>query len=150
MKLFLILIALVMGIASTLQGTTNAALSNRQGLGTAVWINALVVFSGASLLWLLLPRAPLAADPARWWHYLGGLFGLTIIASAAYAFPRLGAGATVALMVAAQLVTALLLDHLGAAGERTALTPARVLGGVLLIAGALLILWPRLVSTDSA
>ena len=150
MKLLLILIALGMGIASTLQGTTNSALANRQGLGTALWINAIVVLAGASLLWFVLPRAPLVAEPARWWHYLGGVFGLVILASAAWAFPRLGAGATVALMVAAQLATALLLDHLGATSERIALTPARLLGAVLLLAGALLVLWPRLVSTDSA
>jgi transporter family-2 protein len=83
------------------------------------------------------------------WHYLGGLFGLAIIAGAAFAFPRLGAGATVALMVAAQLGTALLLDHFGATGERLALTPARLSGAVLLLAGALLVLWPRLVRVNA-
>ena len=144
MKLLPVLLALGMGIASTLQGTTNSALANRHGLGVAVWVNALVVFCGASVLWFVLPRAAAAGEPARWWHYLGGFFGLIIVASAAFAFSRLGAGASVALMVAAQLVTALLLDHLGAGGERFAMTPARLTGALLLLAGALLVLWPKI------
>jgi transporter family-2 protein len=109
-----------------------------------VWINALVVAVGATIFWLVAKRAPAASESSPWFLYLGGAYGLLIIAGAAFAFPRLGAGPTTALMVAAQLSMALLLDHLGLPGGKIDVTPSRLAGSVLLFAGAVLVLWPRL------
>ncbi len=144
MQAFLICLAVLMGVASAVQGATNGTLAGRVGLASAVWINALVVALGASAFWLVAKRAP-AADPASpWFLYLGGVYGLVIIAGAAFAFPRLGAGPTTALMVAAQLSTALVLDHLGLPGGKVEVTPSRIAGAALLFVGAVLVLWPRL------
>lgn len=53
---------------------------------------------------------------------------------------RLGAVALVALVLAGQLGAAVLLDHLGVLGfPRIEVTVQRLLGAVLLVAGALLI-----------
>lgn len=146
MNALLVILAAVMGAASAVQGATNATLSGRIGLRTAVFVNALVVCAGASIAWLAAPRA-LRSDPASpWWLYTGGVYGLTIIAGAAFAFPRLGAGATTAWMVAAQLATALALDHYGIPGGRVAVTPVRLVGAGLLLVGAVLVLWPKLAS----
>lgn len=144
MQSLLICLAVLMGIASAVQGATNGTLAVRVGLATAVWINALVVVSGATLIWLVSPRAPAATSPSPWFLYLGGVYGLVIIGGAAFAFPRLGAGPTTALMVAAQLATALVLDHLGLPGEKIDVTPSRLLGAVLLVVGSMLVLWPKL------
>jgi len=67
-----------------------------------------------------------------------------IIAGAAFAYPRLGAGPTTALMVAAQLGTALALDHYGLPSGKVPVTPMRLVGAAFLLVGALLVLWPRL------
>ena len=75
---------------------------------------------------------------------VGGAYGLFIIAGAAFAYPRLGAGPTTALMVAAQLTTALVLDHYGLPAGKVEVTPMRLVGAGLLFAGAVLVLWPRL------
>jgi transporter family-2 protein len=99
---------------------------------------------GAALCWLLLPRGPAPAEAPPWWLWLGGVYGLWILCAAAIAFPRLGAGPTTALVVASQLLTALVLDHCGWFGARLPVTPMRLLGAVLLLAGAVLVLWPRL------
>jgi transporter family-2 protein len=69
---------------------------------------------------------------------------LVIIAGVAFAFPRIGAGPTTALMMTAQLVTAMVFDHLGLPNGRIDVTPARLLGAALLVAGAVLVLWPKL------
>jgi transporter family-2 protein len=140
----LILLALCLGVAATLQGHANGALSGRIGLGPTLWLNALIVFGAASAWWLLSGRGRPVDPGSPWWLHLGGAHGLVIIACAAVTFPRLGAGPTMALAVAAQLATALALDHAGASGARLPLTPARLLGVLLLFIGAVLVLWPRL------
>ena len=147
---FLVLVAIAAGCASALQGATNGALAGRVGLSSAVLINALIVTSGAGALWIGLPRgSSTGAEPLPWFLFLGGVYGLIILLAAAFAFPRLGAGPTTALMVAAQLCAALILDQLGWPSDRLAVTPIRVLGAGFLVLGALLVLWPRLTGLRS-
>lgn len=140
----LVLLALAMGIASAVQGATNGTLAGRVGLPSALLVNATIVFSGALVVWVVTRRGFVTEPASPWWLYVGGAYGLFIIAGAAFAFPRLGAGPTTALMVAAQLGTALALDHFGSTGSKIAVTPMRLVGAVFLLVGALLVLWPRL------
>lgn len=147
MTALLVVLALLLGTAVTAQGVVNGALAQRVPLAGAIFLNALVTFAGALLWWLAAPgasRSLLPSDPAPAWLFTGGLLGLCIITSAAFCFPRLGPGPTVALAVAAQLLTALALDHFGVGGEELPVTPARLLGAALLLIGALLVLWPRI------
>lgn len=143
----LILLALGMGFASCTQGATNGTLAARTGLWTAVLINAAVVFAGALTLYVWHKGGTVSdPQPGRpWFLFVGGCYGLFIIAGAAYAFPRLGAGPTTALMIAAQLTLALAFDHFGIPVSRSPLTASRALGALLLLVGALLVLWPKLV-----
>jgi transporter family-2 protein len=145
MQIFLFVLALLMGCAASIQGATNATLAGRTSLAAAVFLNALVLVVAAGLVWLVSRKGFATDPPSPWYLYLGGFYGLVIIAGAAFAFPRIGAGPTTALMMAAQLSMALVLDHLGFPGGRIDVTPARLLGAVLLFAGALLVLWPKLV-----
>jgi bacterial/archaeal transporter family-2 protein len=95
-----------------------------------------MVFAG-SLAWWLIARAaggvPAARGEAPWYLYSGGVWGLLIVSCAAVAYPRLGAATTTTLAIAGQIVTAILLDQLGATGRHLPLTTAR-LAGVLLVA----------------
>ncbi len=145
---FLIFAACLMGIAGTVQGATNGALSGRIGIGPAILINAVVAALGSLIFWLLVPKhenpASFGSIPIYLWA--GGFYGLLITAVAAFAFPRLGAGPTIAIMVCAQLLMALALDHYGIMAEQIAVTPIRIIGGLFLIAGTVLVLWPKLQS----
>ncbi|MEW6270698.1 MAG: DMT family transporter [Thermodesulfobacteriota bacterium] len=143
MIVLLIALALVTGICVCLQGVTNGALAARTSLFAAVFLNGLVVAVGTFLLWLSDRRPLLASEPTPWFLYLGGLYGIAILGCAAFVFPRLGAGAATAFVVAAQLVSALALDHVGVP-HRIPVTGARLAGGVLLLVGAVLVLWPKL------
>jgi transporter family-2 protein len=140
----LILLALSLGAAVCLQSTVNGQLSLRLGLPLTLMINSGLVFAGSSL-WFLVARTvgqvPERA-PAPWYLFTGGLFGLVIISCAAVAYPRLGAGVTTALAVAAQVLVALLLDRLGATGARLPLTTERVVGLALVALGVWLVVAP--------
>ncbi|MBL8732325.1 MAG: DMT family transporter [Planctomycetes bacterium] len=137
-------LAAVLGLCVALQGATNGALASRIGLPAAVLLNAVVVVVAAFVWWLLAARGAQAALPSSWLLYLGGVYGLVIIALAAFLFPRFGAGSTMAVMVAAQLVMVLVLDHIGWPGQAVPVTVPRLCGAGLLVLGAVLVLWPRL------
>lgn len=143
MILVLILLALVTGLCVCLQGVTNGALAARTSLFATVFLNGLVVAAGTFVLWLTDRRPLISPEPTPWFLYLGGLYGISILGCAAFVFPRLGAGAATAFVVTAQLVAALALDHVGVP-QRVPLTGARLAGAVLLVAGALLVLWPKI------
>ena len=141
-----VLVAIAVGAASTVQGVSNGVLSSRLGLTSAVLLNGAIVFVGSLVLWLLLPRGDdPTAPPVPWYLYLGGVYGLAIVAGAAFCFPRLGAGPATAVLVASMLIASLAFDHLGLP-MRLPVTPIRVVGAALLLVGAVLVLWPKLAS----
>ena len=137
------LLAVALGIAVCLQGTANGLLGGRIGLPLTLSINSGLVFAG-SLAWLLLSRtiaaATLERTSAPWLYYTGGLSGLVILSCAAAAYPRIGASTTTVLAVASQLVTALLLDRFGFAGQRIPFSGERLLGLALVAVGVALVL----------
>ena len=74
------------------------------------------------------------------WAWLGGLLGAAYVASTTVLGTRLGAAAMLALVLAGQMIAALAVDQFGVLGfPQNAVTPARLLGAVLVIVGALLI-----------
>ncbi|HYZ29923.1 MAG TPA: DMT family transporter [Thermoleophilaceae bacterium] len=69
-------------------------------------------------------------------HLLGGLGGAAIVWVSLITVRTLGAGGVVAATVCGQLTVAALLDRLGVLGlERVGLTPLRLLGMALMVAG---------------
>lgn len=90
---------------------------------------------------MLLYRPPMPPLPAiratPWWNWIGGPLGAMIVLSGAALTPRLGAGAFISAVIAGQLVSSILLDHLAMMGlEHRALTPGRAVGALLVVAGA--------------
>ena len=85
-----------------------------------------------------LPR-PSAFTGASWWHFVAGCFFTVYIVSMTFVAPRIGLGNAVVLVVIAQIVTAVVIDHFGLLGA--AVTPLdwkRALGVTFLVAGVLL------------
>jgi len=75
------------------------------------------------------------------WLWLGALLGTFIVFTISVVSPRIGTTATIALLVAGQLVAGTVIDRFGLFGfERIALSGPRVLGIALLAAGAALTL----------
>jgi transporter family-2 protein len=73
------------------------------------------------------------------WMWLGGVMGLTVVFTITFAQPRIGATATIGILIAGQLVMGLLIDRFGLFGvEQIAISPVRLAGVVLLGIGAAL------------
>lgn len=75
-----------------------------------------------------------------WWKWLGGLLGAAYVVSVVLVVGRLGGATTTGLVIAGQLVSALVLDHFGWLGfPQHPLSALRLIGALLLILGVYLI-----------
>ena len=76
------------------------------------------------------------------WMWAGGLMGLLVVFSITFAQPRIGATATIGILISGQLVMGAVIDRYGLFGvHQIALTWPRLLGIALLAAGAALSLY---------
>lgn len=139
------LLAALVGSGLAVQAAVNTQL--RAATGSALWASIL----SASLTIVLLGGAQLFVrdaltwpDMAKypWWIWVGGISGALYVFAIASLTRHMGVALMFGSIVAGQLVAGLLIDHfalLGAAGQR--LSPARIIGAVLLLAGLALIRW---------
>src|SRR4030095_8329288 len=75
------------------------------------------------------------------WLWLNAVMGAVVVLTITFAAPRIGTFATIGLLIAGQLAMGVLIDAFGLFGlEKIPVTPARVIGLVLLAAGAALVL----------
>ncbi len=142
---FYVLLAIAAGAALSIQVGVNNAL--RAGLGGSPVLAASVNFAVGwicLLAFALATRTPWpsmqVASSLPVWVWLGGMLGAYYVASTISAAPHLGAATLISIVVAAQLLTSLLLDHFGVIGfARHSINTWRVLGAILLVTGVTLI-----------
>jgi transporter family-2 protein len=87
------------------------------------------------------PVPPLAAvRSTQWWNWVGGPLGALIVLAGAALTSYLGAAVFIAAVVGGQLLCSLVLDHFALMGlPEQPITPGRVLGAVLVVAGVVCI-----------
>lgn len=137
-------LAILGGAAVALQGAANASLGSRIGLHAALFVSTTIVWLFCIVFYVARGMGPLSAPQTSPWLYVGGLCGFVIISAAAIAFPRIGPAAAIALFVAGQGATALIIEHFGLLGmTRVAMSPARIVGLGLVLAGAFLLRRPH-------
>ncbi|MDA8344670.1 MAG: DMT family transporter [Thermaerobacter sp.] len=133
--------AVLSGAAMALQGAMNAQLSRPLGLyWMLVSVQLLGVLTALGLAFWRTPGLPSLISPPVY-LYLAGPLGVAITALVALSVPRLGMVRTTTFIVVAQLLAAVLLDHLGILGLETRPFPLwRLVGVALLAAGAQILL----------
>jgi transporter family-2 protein len=138
-----IVFSLAAGIGGAAQASISGALGRRVGTvgaaGFGVVFAAVLVVALALVLGRGGSLAAAIHEPK--WLWLGGPFGAMIVLAIAYAPPRIGTFATVALLIAGQLAAGALVDAFGWLGSpRIPLTVTRASGLLLVAAGAALTL----------
>jgi len=119
-------------------------LGDRVGIVPAVAVSVLVSLACGMVALLVWERSfaglrAAAHEPA--WLWIGGVMSVFIIFAVTIGPPRIGVTATVAVVIAGNLVSAAIIDRFGLFGvERVGLGWPRVLGFVLLALGAALTL----------
>jgi len=132
----------VAGLAGSVQVALMGRFGDRVGVFEALAFATLVT-ALLSCTTLLVARRSLdgygAALHAPAWLWLAGLMGLIVVLTITFAAPRLGAAATIGLLIAGQLTMGAVIDRFGLFGlEEIAIGRARLLGIALLAVGAAL------------
>jgi len=140
-----IALAALAGAGLAVQSGTNAQLGRM--LGHPMWASFWQFAAGTVLVMALMMalRVPAPAFTATavsgpWWVWIGFITGSYFVIAALGLSPVIGVGGFIAALVAGQMLASLVIDHFGLVGLAVRpLTLARALGGVLIIAGVLLI-----------
>jgi bacterial/archaeal transporter family-2 protein len=140
-----VVLAIIAGAGLAAQVVVNAEL--RATTQSPLWAAVISFFVGLTGLALVtaLWREPLATagwPRAPWWTWTGGLLGAVYILLAAALARQLGAALLLALVIAGQVITSVVIDHYGWLGAPIhRLSIPRIVGAVLLVVGVALIRW---------
>ena len=142
MKIGSLLIAALAGASMAVQGTLNSSLGKKAGPFEAAFIVHAVGAGllGGMLLMGLGQGALRQAAQAPWYSFLGGPLSILIIWGVLVSVGEVGVSAANTAIVAAQITVALVLDVLGASGQKFVFSWQKVLGAALFIVGAYLLL----------
>src|ERR1044071_8234355 len=102
------------------------------GIGT-IALAAIVLLSGKA-------GGISSSFDVSWYYLLGGVLGAVYVTNALVAVSVIGAGGVAAATITGQLIASVAIDRFGLLGlDQVALTPERVIGIVLLLAGTVLV-----------
>jgi bacterial/archaeal transporter family-2 protein len=140
-KLILLVLMFLAGSFVALQPSVNARLAQKVGLIESSTISFVVGALCLSFLTLIFGRGSFRAHPqVSWWELTGGLLGAFYVYTVILVVPRLGTAAAMAVTIAGQLLTALILDQFPFFGFRgIPLDFTRISGTVLMLLGTWLI-----------
>ncbi len=141
-KLLAVLATVAVGGLIAVQPAVNAQLARHTSTIGAAFISTAIA---AVVMGTVVVAAGRTAEIGRVasvppGYLIGGLLGLVLVAVSLVTVRTLGAGGVVAATVFGQLVVSALLDRAGVLGlEEIGLTPARLAGFALLLAGTVLV-----------
>ena len=118
-----------------LQGSLNSVLGKAAGLWEAI-LRAGYWHPIGFGIFALVGEAVAENLECPWYTWLGGILGVAIIFTVAASIPKVGAAAATTAIIAAQVLTACIIDHFGLFGlSPLPFTWWRWVGGALLAAG---------------
>ena len=137
------LAVILVGLGIAVETPTNALLMKTTG--SMLWASFISFAVGAAVLGIALAatRAKLQGDwvgQTPWYGFIGGLYGAVVVAASAWATPKLGAGTTLVVIVAAQVALGVVLDQFGVLGlAHHPLGWLRIAGVIVVACGALMV-----------
>ena len=137
-----VLLTAIAGGLIALQAPINAGLGKATGKLPAALVSFGIGTVALALLVVIIGEADgvRSTFDVRWYYLLGGLLGAVYVANALVAVTSIGAGGVAAATIFGQLTASVVLDRIGAFGlEEVALTPERLFGVGLLLAGTILV-----------
>lgn len=144
MKILFYLLPVFAGIAITIQSGINSQLRTAIQHPLLAAFISFVVGTLALAVLLLFSKDAFPGlsqySNINWYKYTGGLLGAFVVTVTLLSVAQIGAGNMFVLIVAGQLVTAVLMDHFGVLGMKpNPVTLQKFFGICLLVAGAWLV-----------
>lgn len=137
-----VILTAVAGGLIALQPPINAGLGRVTGSLPAAFVSFLIGTIALGAIVVLSGKAGGldSTFDVRWYYLVGGLLGAVYVTNALIAIDVIGAGGVAALTVTGQLVASVAIDRFGLFGlDQVPLSPERVIGVVLLMAGTVLV-----------
>jgi transporter family-2 protein len=139
-----LLLAACSGSLMAIQGTFNSTLGKIIGYIESSLVVQLTGTILAGILILAVGNGSFAkAGEVPWYAWLGGVLGVGIVLGVIVSISRLGVGLSTAAIIAAQLLTAYLIDHCGWFGAERIPFNLHKLGGIILIVAGAKLLFNR-------
>ena len=135
--IYLVIIAAIGGVAVALQGQLMGSIDKNVGTLESVF----VTYGGGGfmigIIMILLRGGNLSGlTLVPWYTLLAGPIGLVLIAAIGYSVPRLGLVPAFTILVAAQFMTAAVIDQFGLFGaEIRQISPSRLSGMLVMLLG---------------
>ena len=144
MKLLYYILPLLAGIMMTVQSGINSQL--RAAIQHPLLAALISFLSGTAALIVLVMLSKQAIPTLQtfgsisWYKWTGGLLGAFIVTVSLVSVARIGASNMFVLIIAGQLLTALIIDHYGMLGlQQSTITLQKTIGVLLLVAGVYLV-----------
>ena len=136
--LILVIVAIIGGVAVTLQAQFMGVMD--QSLGTLE--SVFITYGSGALLMGLVMLAVRGGNLRAWrtlpWHVLlAGVAGLLIVGGLSYVTPRLGLVVTFTIFVTAQFVFGAVMDHFGLLGATVRPIDFSTLAGMVIVLGGI-------------
>ena len=143
-RLLFIFIALLLGAILPIQAAINTRLSRTVGTPALSAFVSFAIGTVALLIYLFLTRQlSLPGSPVKeapWWIWIGGILGAFFVTGIVAVLPRLGTVLAFSLVLAGQMLAAIIIDHYGWLGVSIReISPGRIAGAILLVLGVVLI-----------
>jgi transporter family-2 protein len=142
--LLLVVLTVITGGILPIQAGLNSKLARASGSSVIAALISFLVGTVALVLYLIITRR----ETVQWralkavplWFFVGGLIGAFYVAVITYIVPGLGTALTFSLVVAGQMIAAMVIDHYGWLGMTVKeISLGRMAGVILLIAGVIMI-----------
>jgi bacterial/archaeal transporter family-2 protein len=144
MKILFYLLPVFAGVAITIQSGVNSQLRTSIQHPLMAAFISFVVGTIALAILLIFSKETIPGlsqfSSVNWYKYTGGLLGAFVVTVTLISVAQIGAGNMFVLIVAGQLITAVLMDHFGVLGMRpNPVSMQKFFGICLLVAGAWLV-----------
>ncbi len=140
-KLFIVVLSLLAGAASSTQGVFNGYWKEELDLKSILLVNSLVVFALVAIFYMITSNngIKIPMEKLDFSILVGGVCGFFIIIAFAISFPVIGALATSLLFIIAFLATSMLYDHFAVLNlVQRPISLEKIIGFILVIAGTFL------------
>ncbi|KAJ2138632.1 hypothetical protein IW136_003065 [Coemansia sp. RSA 678] len=141
-----VLLLMVGGTATALQGVVNGSLSSHTSPGFPPWLSFAVGASLLAVFFLVDTRGGKAVSwrnsfkTCPWWAWLGGLPGAAFVVVITLMMPIRGPAFVYSIYICAKMVTSLVVDSFGLLGAKHhPMTIPRLVGFLIMIAGVLMV-----------
>jgi bacterial/archaeal transporter family-2 protein len=143
-RLIFMILAMILGAILPIQANVNARLAKVLDSPVMAAFVSFAVGTVALLIYLFITNQfnfqGVNVSRPPWWLWIGGLLGVFFVAGIVVLVPRLGMALAFSLVIAGQMAAAIILDHFGLLGSAVReISPGRIAGALLLIAGVVLI-----------